>query len=53
MPAEHDLDPPAMTEEERRAKRRYQAAFVFEMLPSQRVLQRDQFEERHEWESAK
>jgi hypothetical protein len=33
MPAEHDLDPAAMTEEERRAKRRYQAGFAFETMP--------------------
>lgn len=32
MPAEHDLDPGAMTDEERLAKRRYQAWFAFEML---------------------
>lgn len=31
MPADHDLDPPAMTEEERLAKRRYHAYFAFEM----------------------
>lgn len=33
MPAEHDLDPDAMTDEERRAKRRYHAYFTFETLP--------------------
>lgn len=33
MPAPHDLDPPAMTEEERLAKRRFEAYFVFEMMP--------------------
>jgi len=32
MPAEHDLDPPAMNEQERRDKRRYHAAFAFEMM---------------------
>lgn len=31
MPAAHDLDPPSMTEEERLAKRRYEAHFAFEM----------------------
>lgn len=30
MPAEHDLDPDAMTEKERLAKRRYEAYFAFE-----------------------
>lgn len=30
MPVEQDLDPPAMTEGERLAKRRYQAYFAFE-----------------------
>jgi hypothetical protein len=34
MPAEHDLDPPAMTEAERRAKRRYEAGFAFETMPA-------------------
>ena len=33
MPAEHDLDPDAMTEDERLAKRRYQAGFAFETMP--------------------
>jgi len=33
MPAPHDLDPGAMTEAERLAKRRYQAHFAFEMMP--------------------
>jgi hypothetical protein len=33
MPAPHDLDPPAMTDEERRAKRRYQAGHAFEQMP--------------------
>lgn len=33
MPAPHDLDPDAMTEEERLAKRRYQAGFAFETNP--------------------
>lgn len=32
----HDLDPDAMTDEERRAKRRYDAYFVFETMPSPR-----------------
>lgn len=32
MPAEHDLDPDAMTEQERLDKRRYQAGFAFEMM---------------------
>jgi hypothetical protein len=30
MPADHDLDPPSMTEEERLSKRRYEAWFAFE-----------------------
>jgi hypothetical protein len=34
MPAVHDLDPPSMTEEERLAKRRYQAWFAFETHPA-------------------
>jgi hypothetical protein len=34
MPAHHDLDPDAMTEEERLAKRRYQSGFVFETMPA-------------------
>lgn len=33
MPAEHDLDPDAMTERERLAKRRYEAYFAFETQP--------------------
>lgn len=33
MPTERELDPDAMTDEERRAKRRYDAFFVFEMMP--------------------
>lgn len=33
MPAPHDLDPDAMTEEERRAKRRFEAGFAFETMP--------------------
>jgi len=33
MPAEHDLDPSAMTDEERRAKRRFEAGFAFETRP--------------------
>lgn len=32
----HDLDPDAMTDEERRAKRRYDAFFVFETMPAPR-----------------
>jgi hypothetical protein len=31
MPTERELDPPAMTEEERLEKRRYEAWFAFEM----------------------
>jgi len=34
MPAPHDLDPDAMTEEERLAKRRYDAYFAFETDPN-------------------
>jgi hypothetical protein len=34
MPAEHDLDPPSMNEEERLARRRYQAWFAFETDPA-------------------
>lgn len=30
MPAPHDLDPDAMTDAERRAKRCFEAAFAFE-----------------------
>lgn len=30
MPADHDLDPLVMTPEEKRDKRRYEAAFTFE-----------------------
>lgn len=37
MPAEHDLDPPAMTEHERLAKRRYHAFFAFETMPFEEV----------------
>jgi len=33
MPAEHDLDPPSMTEEQRLEKRRYEAYFAFETQP--------------------
>lgn len=33
MPTERELDPDAMTDKERRAKRRYQAYFVFELMP--------------------
>lgn len=33
MPADHDLDPDAMTESERLAKRRYEAYFAFETSP--------------------
>lgn len=33
MPATHDLDPDAMTENERLEKRRYEAAFAFETAP--------------------
>lgn len=33
MPAPHDLDPDAMTDMERRAKRLFQAAYVFETMP--------------------
>lgn len=33
MPAPHDLDPGAMTEDERLAKRRYHAYFAFETDP--------------------
>jgi hypothetical protein len=32
-PGGNDFDPPAMTESERLAKRRFEAGFVFEMLP--------------------
>jgi hypothetical protein len=31
--ARHDLDPDAMTDAERRAKRRFEAGFVFETMP--------------------
>ncbi len=36
MPAKdgYDLDPDAMTDDERLAKRRFQAYFVFEMMPA-------------------
>lgn len=34
MPAPHDMDPDAMTEDERLAKRRFEAYFVFEMMPA-------------------
>jgi len=33
MPAPHDLDPLAMTDDERRAKRRFEAFFAFETMP--------------------
>lgn len=33
MPAPHDLDPDAMTENERLAKRRFEAGFAFETMP--------------------
>lgn len=32
MPTPHDLDPDAMTEEERRTKRRFEAGYVFETM---------------------
>lgn len=38
MPAPHDMDPPAMTEGERLAKRRYQAFHVFEQMPARLVV---------------
>jgi hypothetical protein len=41
MPAEHDLDPPSMTEGERRSKRRFDAAFAFEMMHP--AISRSQF----------
>jgi len=34
VPAPHDLDPDSLTEEERRAKRRYDAYFAFETDPA-------------------
>ena len=37
MPAEHDLLPDAMTDEERRAKRRYDAYFAFETMPARYI----------------
>lgn len=37
MPAPHDLDPDWLTEEQRLAKRRYQAYFAFEMMPDREV----------------
>ena len=40
MPAPHDLDPPSFTEEERLAKRRYQAYHAFEQMPSPYLSQR-------------
>jgi hypothetical protein len=33
MPATHDFDPDAMTDDERIAKRRFEAAFAFESQP--------------------
>ena len=33
MPAPHDLDPDAMTDAERREKRRMDAGFAFETMP--------------------
>jgi hypothetical protein len=33
----HDLDPDALTEKERLAKRRYDAFFVFETMPLERT----------------
>jgi hypothetical protein len=41
MPVEQDLDPDAMTEKERLAKRRYQAYFAFETMPSSRLAHFD------------
>ena len=41
MPAEHDLEPNAMTNEEKRQRRRFDAAFAFEILPP--VVSRAQF----------
>lgn len=36
MPADHDLDPDAMTEEERLTKRRFEASFAFETEPQRK-----------------
>lgn len=33
MPAEHDLEPGVMSDDEVRERRRFDAAFVFEMMP--------------------
>ena len=42
MPAPNDADPPAMTDDERIAKRRFEAYFVFEMMTD------DEFRRRNE-----
>ena len=41
MPADHDLDPDAMTEEERLTKRRYEAGFAFETMPEPKTYEPD------------
>lgn len=43
MPARHDLDPVAMTEEERLEKRRFEAGFVFEMMSDQQFRMRSRY----------
>lgn len=41
MPAEHDLEPNVMSNDEVRERRRFDAAFVFEMMPP--MISRAQF----------
>lgn len=43
MATEREYDPPAMTEEERLAKRRFEAYFAFETQYPGRVISREQF----------
>lgn len=46
MATEREYDPPAMTEDERLAKRRFEAYFAFETQPQpKRMLSPDQFKE--------
>lgn len=41
MPAPHDLDPDWLSEDQRLAKRRYDAYFAFETMPDREVLMTD------------
>jgi hypothetical protein len=41
VPPSHDLEPDIMSDEEKRQRRRFDAAFVFEMMPP--MVSRAQF----------